>query len=130
MVKLINKLKNRKGFTLIELIVVLAVLAIIMAIAVPRFIGVQADAEKKADNNTIELIAKAAELYFVAKDINTDTTISPSDLVTKGYLDSVTFNDETKYGANGSDIDIKFVASTGKVTLTDKTTPATVYYPK
>lgn len=62
MLRLINKLKNRKGFTLIELIVVLAVLAIIMAIAVPRFMGVQDEAEDKADISTFQMMLKSAEL--------------------------------------------------------------------
>ena len=47
--KSISMLRSKKGFTLIELIVVLAVLAIIMAIAVPRFLGVQETAKIDAD---------------------------------------------------------------------------------
>lgn len=38
---------NRRGFTLIELILVLAILAIIAAIAVPRFVGMQEKAKKR-----------------------------------------------------------------------------------
>jgi type IV pilus assembly protein PilA len=88
MFKLVNKLKNRKGFTLIELIVVLAVLAIIMAIAVPRFLGVQEQAKIDADYATGAMIAKAAELYAVTND---DTSISLSDLTTDGkYMDETT----------------------------------------
>ena len=63
MLRIINKLKNKRGFTLIELIVVLAVLAIILAIAVPRFIGIQKQARIDSDYSTGALIAKAAELY-------------------------------------------------------------------
>jgi len=86
---MINKLKNRKGFTLIELIVVLAVLAIIMAIAVPRFLGVQEEAKKDADSSTAAMIGKAAELYKVTTP--TDTSITLSDLTTSGkYMDSNT----------------------------------------
>lgn len=80
MFRLINKLKNRKGFTLIELIVVLAVLAVIMAIAVPRFLSVQKEAEIDADQATIDMIAKAAELYYVQTDSNgTGVTIDDLD---------------------------------------------------
>ena len=59
---IISKLKNRKGFTLIELIVVLAVLAVIMAIAVPRFMGIQEESNKKADAATAQQIIKSARL--------------------------------------------------------------------
>ena len=61
----INKLRNKKGFTLIELIVVLAVLAIIMAIAVPRFVGVQEEAKVESDRATLANIVKISEFYLV-----------------------------------------------------------------
>lgn len=75
MFRLINSLKNKKGFTLIELIVVLAVLAIIMAIAVPRFLGIQEDARESADESTGAMLAKAAELYLAS-----DTSHAVGDL--------------------------------------------------
>lgn len=68
-----KKVKDNKGFTLVELIVVMAVLAVISAIAVPRFLGVQEDAKVNADYATGAMLGKAAELYFVddKKDITT-----------------------------------------------------------
>ena len=73
MFRLINSLKNKKGFTLIELIVVLAVLAIIMAIAVPRFLGVQTQAKIDADVSTLGLIAKTTELYYAQDKMGSGT---------------------------------------------------------
>ena len=90
MFSIINKLKNRKGFTLIELIVVLAVLAVIMAIAIPRFLGVQQTAKLNSDDATIGLIAKAAELYYAQNPTATDVN-SADDLVAKDYIDKISF---------------------------------------
>lgn len=62
MLRIISNLKNKRGFTLIELIVVLAVLAIILAIAVPRFVGIQDESRINADVATAEQMIKAARL--------------------------------------------------------------------
>jgi len=110
MFRFMNKMKNRKGFTLIELIVVLAVLAIIMAIAVPRFIGVQEKAKVNADISTKEMVTKAAELYF-ASTTSASTTVTVEALKSGGYLSDVKFNN-TSNAATSASID-----GNGKVTL-------------
>ncbi len=67
-----KKLKNRKGFTLIELIVVLAILGIILAIAVPNYLGVQAKAAEDADARTAQLVEKAVEIWYL-QEVTTET---------------------------------------------------------
>ncbi|SHJ82650.1 competence type IV pilus major pilin ComGC [Tepidibacter formicigenes] len=63
-----KRLRNKKGFTLIELIVVLAVLGIIAAIAVPNFTGVKDSAKRKADELSVKTINKAIQLYIAETD--------------------------------------------------------------
>ena len=41
--------RKRKGFTLIELVVVVAILAILLAIAIPAYAGYRERAQEKAD---------------------------------------------------------------------------------
>jgi len=68
---LTKKIKNRKGFTLIELIVVISVLGILSAIAVPRFSTVTADAQATADKATARTILSAvtmAEAKYATND--------------------------------------------------------------
>jgi len=113
MFRMMNKLKNRKGFTLIELIVVLAVLAIIMAIAVPRFMGVQEKAKVDADYSTAATIAKAAELYYARTSIKADDA---GDLVTADYLDSFEFQSTSYSAVSPSSVGITFTG-TGQVTV-------------
>jgi type IV pilus assembly protein PilA len=69
MVKSISMMQKKRGFTLIELIVILAVLAIIMAIALPRFGGVKDEAKYDADMATLASIAKLAEFEYVRQDL-------------------------------------------------------------
>lgn len=62
--KRLENLKNKKGFTLIELIVVIAILGILMLILVPSFLGYADDAKEqvaKANTRTVWTSAKAAE---------------------------------------------------------------------
>lgn len=56
--------KKIKGFTLIELIVVLAVLGIIVAIAVPNYMTLQAKATETADHREAELLADFLKRSF------------------------------------------------------------------
>jgi type IV pilus assembly protein PilA len=45
---MVEKIKNRKGFTLIELIVVIAIIAILAAVLIPRFTGFSDSAREKS----------------------------------------------------------------------------------
>lgn len=72
---MLKKAKNQKGFTLIELIVVLAILGIIALIAIPRFAGIQQASRLKADNAT------ASQIVNTAKIIAADLDVTPADAV-------------------------------------------------
>lgn len=74
--KLFRKKMNKKGFSLIELIVVIAILAIIAAVAIPRFAGIQARSEVKADASTGAEIIGAVRIYMTDENI-TDFTAIP-----------------------------------------------------
>jgi type IV pilus assembly protein PilA len=55
--------KNKKGFTLIELIVVVAILAILAAVAVPSFIGLQSKAQQGVEISDASSLAGAINVY-------------------------------------------------------------------
>jgi len=68
-----NPRRNKKGFTLIELIVVIAIIAILAAIAIPSFIGITDEANKKVD------VANATN---IATAVNSYNALNPDDMIT------------------------------------------------
>ena len=56
--KVLNRKPTDEGFSLIELVVVIAVLAILAAVALPNFLGVQKDGQIAAAKNTLATIVK------------------------------------------------------------------------
>ena len=54
---------RRSGFTIVEVLVVLAVMAILMAIAIPSFSGVQAEAKMTRVQKDLLLLKIAIESY-------------------------------------------------------------------
>ncbi|MBP3285226.1 MAG: prepilin-type N-terminal cleavage/methylation domain-containing protein [Clostridia bacterium] len=71
---MVKSLKSNKGFTLVELIIVIAILAIIMLIAIPNFSGIQQRMQVRADKATAAQIGKAVRVWFM--DYTTDKTLT------------------------------------------------------
>jgi len=63
------KLRNKKGFTLIELIVVIAILGILAIIAVPKLGGFRDKAKEATDKELLTVIKHSVELSIASKDI-------------------------------------------------------------
>jgi len=52
---------TRKGFTLIELLIVILILAVLMAVALPLYLGAVSDSEKKTARANMQTIANALQ---------------------------------------------------------------------
>ena len=83
--------KNKKGFTLVELVVVIAILGILAGIAIPRFMDATASARGAkvvADMRTIE---SSLSMYYAKKGSyysSGTTAVTIPNLVSDGYLAS------------------------------------------
>ncbi len=78
-----KRVKDDQGFTILELLAVFAILAIIIAIAVPRYSAIVAASKTEACAANIEMISKAAAMYYEIEDTRPDI----AGLVAAGYIE-------------------------------------------
>lgn len=74
-------MKNKKGFTLVELIVVIAILGILSLFLVPSFIGYADDAKKQVAEANTRTVWSAAQSILITREY--DSTISDDNFETK-----------------------------------------------
>jgi len=76
-----NNLRGqKKGLTLIEIIIAVAILAVLMTIAVPNFMGIRARVRRDACINNLRQIKLAKEQWALEKDKDYTNTPAAADL--------------------------------------------------
>ena len=126
--KALNTKPGEEGFSLVELVVVIAVLAILSAVAIPAFVGVQANARASAVKNGLvngvkECVVRAADnlttTFTDAQSFATPTAFRGYTVGQNNNVDSCyqAFADSTDNTAD-SDFTILMNTQTGAVTRT------------
>lgn len=75
--------KRKKGFTLIEMLIVLVVVALLMAIIIPNVAGQRARIDKQAAENIADILETQANTYLLVEN---DDDVSLGELISSGYI--------------------------------------------
>lgn len=112
--KFMQKKLNKKGFTLVELIIVLAVLAILAAIVVPRMSGITGAFRERADGAVCENYAREIEISVQIGEVGISDFGEVSDVI-----------DEVEIPQSNSAAVYYYVVNGGTVTVYAGTTAPT-----
>lgn len=106
MIKKLQKRSNKKGFTLVEIIVVLVILAILAAIAVPAVLGYVNDAKESkyiSEARAIYIVVQTEEAKWKAENNKTDADLVKGAAVYRTISDTITGTGEDQTVASGDE---------------------------
>ena len=109
--------RREHGFTLIELVVVLAILGILIALAVPRYLGARKKAYKAEADNILQESKTLEWAYYQQYNLFDTTTAGTSiGLVVPGGMH---WGNPTFGGVNNASVSIMMTGSTSPITTSD-----------
>ncbi len=102
-------LKCKKGFTLVELLAVIVILAIILAIAVPGISGIINSAKRGAFESDAKMIATGAEYRVLESTVDTS--------ITKPTASATPIANVSDYGADPANYTNVYIVDLNPITV-------------
>jgi prepilin-type N-terminal cleavage/methylation domain-containing protein len=79
-----KRMQSEKGFTLTELLIVVAILGILVAVVLPNFTGLLGNAQSQSGAAELNIVQTAVDAKMAANNLATTTavTVATSDMTT------------------------------------------------